>query len=119
MADQLVKYDRPLNKFKRWLYERIHYTIVFWDDGTKIVVQTREGDTFDHEKGLAMAISKKMLGNKYEYYNVFKHWLKKVPKTTENCDIEAQWNDFVNAEKVASSLADIVKAFRRNGGYHL
>jgi len=94
-------------------------TIVFWDDGTKTVVQTREDDTFDHEKGLAMAISKKMLGNKYEYYNVFKHWLKKVPKTTENCDIEAQWNDFANAEKAVSSLADIAKAFRRNGIHHL
>ena len=24
MVDQLIEYDRPLNKFKRWLYERIH-----------------------------------------------------------------------------------------------
>lgn len=56
-------------------------TIVFWEDGTKTVVQTREDDNFDPEKGLAMAISKKMLGNKYEYYNVFKHWLKKANKS--------------------------------------
>lgn len=28
-----------------------------------------------------MAISKKMLGNKHEYYNVFKHWLKKANKS--------------------------------------
>lgn len=56
-------------------------TIVFWEDGTKTVVQTREDDNFDPEKGLAMAISKKMLGNKYEYYNIFKHWLKKANKS--------------------------------------
>jgi hypothetical protein len=51
-------------------------TIVFWSDGTKTVVQTRDDDEFDPEKGLAMAISKKALGNKHEYYHVFKKWLK-------------------------------------------
>lgn len=57
-------------------------TIVFWADGTKTVVQSQDGDEFDPEKGLAMAISKKALGNKHEYYNVFKHWLKKWNKPT-------------------------------------
>lgn len=51
-------------------------TIVFWEDGSKTVVKAHE-DEYDPEKGLAMAISKKVLGNKYEYYNTFKHWLKK------------------------------------------
>ena len=55
-------------------------TIVFWDDGTKTVVKC-ENEEFDPEKGLAMAITKKALGNKYEYYNVIKKWLKKAPKT--------------------------------------
>lgn len=94
-------------------------TIVFWEDGTKTVVQTRDGDVYDPEKGLAMAISKKMFGNKHEYYNVFKHWLKKVPETMGNCDMEAQWNSFVIAQNAARSLADIAKAFRRNGIHHL
>lgn len=52
-------------------------TIVFWEDGTKTVVKCREGDEFDPEKGLAMAVTKKALGNKYDYYNQIKHWLKK------------------------------------------
>lgn len=52
-------------------------TIVLWEDGTKTVVKTQEGDIYDPEKGLAMAISKKALGNKYDYYNTFKHWTKK------------------------------------------
>ena len=34
-------------------------TIVFWKDGTKTVVKCQDGDEFDPEKGLAMAIAKK------------------------------------------------------------
>lgn len=55
-------------------------TIVLWADGTKTVVKTQEGDEYDPEKGLAMAISKKALGNKHEYYNVFKKWMKNHEK---------------------------------------
>lgn len=57
-------------------------TIVFWVDGTKTVVKVREGDRFDPEKGLAMAICKKVLGNKDgEYWTEhFKKWLPE-PKT--------------------------------------
>lgn len=51
-------------------------TIVFWMDGTKTVVKAQDGEKFDPEKGLAMAISKKALGNnKSNYYNEFKRWL--------------------------------------------
>jgi len=52
-------------------------TIVFWADGTKTVVQCQDDDIFDPEKGLAMAISKKALGNKGNYCNEFKKWLPK------------------------------------------
>ena len=51
-------------------------TIVFWQDGTKTVVKAHDG-VFDPEKGLAMAISKKALGNKYDYYDEFEKWLPK------------------------------------------
>lgn len=54
-------------------------TIVFWKDGTKTVVKAIE-EGYDPEKGLAMAIAKKRYGNKWSYYNVFKHWLKKYKK---------------------------------------
>lgn len=62
-------------------------TIVFWSDKTKTVVKCDyELEPYDPEKGIAMAIARKMLGNnKYEYYNIFKHWLKKWDKQqTEN-----------------------------------
>lgn len=50
-------------------------TIVFWNDGTKTVVKCGEHDEFDREKGLAMAICKKTMGNKGSYYNTFKKWI--------------------------------------------
>ena len=50
-------------------------TIVIWSDGTKTVVKCQEGEGYDPEKGLAMAISKKALGNKGNYCEVFKKWL--------------------------------------------
>jgi hypothetical protein len=54
-------------------------TIVFWSDNTKTVVKAY-GEDYDPEKGFAIAISKKLLGNRYEYYNTFKHWLKRYHK---------------------------------------
>lgn len=50
-------------------------TIVLWSDGSKTVVKCQDGDIYDPEKGLAMAISKKALGNKGNYCNEFKKWL--------------------------------------------
>lgn len=41
-------------------------TIVYWYDGTKTVVKCREGETFDKETGLAMAMCKKLIGDKYK-----------------------------------------------------
>lgn len=57
-------------------------TIVFWADGTKTVVKCQDDDIFDPEKGLAMAISKKALGNKGNYCNEFKKWLPEKEEPT-------------------------------------
>mgnify|MGYP003540406908 CR=1 FL=1 len=51
-------------------------TIVFWTDNTKTVVKCN-GEDYDPEKGLSMCICKKMLGNRGNYYEVFKKWLPK------------------------------------------
>lgn len=55
-------------------------TIVLWDDNTKTVVRAQEGELFDPEKGLAMALSKKALGNKGSYFDEFKKWLPEEKK---------------------------------------
>lgn len=50
-------------------------TIVYWKDGTKTVVKVQEGDTFDPEKGLAMAFFKKMHGNTGRFNNIIHTWV--------------------------------------------
>lgn len=59
-------------------------TIVFWDDGTKTVVKCQDGDEFDPEKGLSMAIVKKAYGNKGNYCNKLKKWLPKEEPVDTN-----------------------------------
>lgn len=58
-------------------------TIVFWNDGTKTVVKCGEFDTFDPEKGLAMAICKRTAGNKGNYFNEFKKWVERYYEKIE------------------------------------
>ena len=52
-------------------------TVVIWQDGTKTVVKCSENDIFDPEKGLAMAIVKKMYGNSNSFHKIFKRWISK------------------------------------------
>lgn len=61
-------------------------TVVLWADGTKTVVKCGDYDIYDPEKGLAMAIAKKALGNQGNYYDEFKKWL---PEET-NIDISEE-----------------------------
>lgn len=58
-------------------------TAVIWEDGTKTLVRVQNGEQFDPEKGLAMAIAKKALGNTSAYYDIFKKHLKNAAKPEE------------------------------------
>ena len=51
-------------------------TVVCWSDNTKTIVKAID-EPFDEEKGLAMAIAKKALGNRGNYYNHIKKWIDK------------------------------------------
>ena len=64
-------------------------TIVFWEDGTKTVVKCQDGDEFDPEKGLAMAIAKKAYGNKGSYCNKLKKWLPKEEPVDTNSSLRS------------------------------
>lgn len=55
-------------------------TIILWKDGTKTVVKCGEGEAYDPEKGMAMAIAKKLLGNQGNYYDTFKKYLGEYEK---------------------------------------
>ena len=66
---------------KNELIERVIFndpaTVILWADGTKTVVKCQDGEKYDPEKGLAMALVKKMCGNKGNYYKIFTKVLKK------------------------------------------
>lgn len=76
-------------------------TIILWNDGTKTVVKVQDGDVFDHEKGLTMAIVKKLLGNQGNYYNELKKWLPKEEKVEFGG---------VSIEDAANALANFAEA---------
>ena len=70
------KKARVLGSIKRVIFND-PATIILWADGTKTVVKCAKDETFDPEKGLAMAIAKKALGNEGWYYDIFKAYLPK------------------------------------------
>lgn len=78
-------------------------TIIIWKDGTKTVVKCQEGEGYDPEKGMAMAISKKALGNKGNYCEVFKKWL---PEEEEVNDDRVSSNDL---RKAIDHFAEVAK----------
>lgn len=49
-------------------------TIVFFRDGTKTIVTCQEGDTFDKEKGLAMACMKRLFKDTNVFNEVLRKW---------------------------------------------
>lgn len=67
---------RKMFKIKRVIFNK-PATIVFWNDGTKTVVKTQKDEVYDPEKGLTMAVTKKLFGNTGRYYNEVKKWLPK------------------------------------------
>ena len=80
IREQELRYRNPCSRCEKNKSFRIKTaTIVFWNDDTKTVVKA-ENEPFDPEKGLAMAISKKFLGNKGNYFQTFKKYIKEDTK---------------------------------------
>lgn len=88
-------------------------TIVFWSDGTKTVVKCKKEDTWDPEKGLAMAICKKFLGE--NFHKEFKKWLNEYNKDFSNAfnDTEYEINKVLDKalDNVPSDFISFLKAF--------
>lgn len=73
--DSVFKKAQPVIPAIKHAYFNNPVTVIIWTDGTKTIVRCGEGDTYDPEKGLAMAMAKKALGNRRIYYDIFKKWL--------------------------------------------
>ena len=106
LDSSLYSYFKPnttkLPKIKNVIFNE-PATIVLWADGTKTVVKCQEGEGYDPEKGMAMAISKKALGNKGNYCEVFKKWL---PEEEEVNDDRVSSNDL---RKAIDHFAEVAK----------
>ena len=88
-------------------------TIVFWTDGTKTVVKCQEDDEFDPEKGLTMAIAKKVYGNKSSYCNVIKKWCDPYhEKQKEKNDLVAKICDLGKKTAIANAKEQEEKKHR-------
>lgn len=104
-----IKHDRPdSDSFSLPNIKAVYFndplTCVIWKDGTKTFVKNADGDhNYDPEKALAMAISKKALGNKYNYYKEFEKWL---PEDDEKFSVK----DLLKASKKASKTFTSFKA---------
>ena len=95
-------------------------TIVLWSDGTKTVVKCGPEDSYDMEKGLAMAIVKKMAGNDNRFHKVFKQYPKKKKKEPGSVGAIADMMAGLNqaaaiATKTVHELAHIVASKAERG----
>lgn len=83
------------NKIKKVVFND-PATIVFWQDDTKTVVKCAEGESYDPEKGMMAAITKKAFGNLGNYYNQIKKWLPedtKVEKSEDDKNVDGSSSD--------------------------
>ena len=78
-------------------------TIVFWMDGTKTVVKDQGEVFYDPEKGMAMAVTKKVFGNQGNYYNQFKKYIDIWEKKQEDESTSSYAN---------TVLGDLIEKFR-------
>lgn len=53
-------------KPERIIFQSNYATIVYWNDGTKTIVKRSENDEFIPEVGFAMALVKRIYGNRSE-----------------------------------------------------
>lgn len=90
-------------------------TVVLWEDGTKTIVRAGEDDIYDPEKGLAMVIAKKALGNQGNYYEVFKKWLPDedfeslCEKLKLNQSIDSHFGHPEDSNKTLYSVSELAK----------
>lgn len=81
-------------------------TIVWWDDGEKTVVRVRNGEKYDAEKGLAMAISKKFLGGRRGLVDAFNTAGLIEPRYT--------WKDITRQELPKLALGMFLREVQNN-----
>lgn len=94
-------------------------TIVYFSDGSKTVVKCGEHEIFDPEKGLAMAITKRCMGNQGRYFNEIKKWTEPWYEENEKKFAEEEGDAVANALKRISEQAIQVGKVIKNCNVHI
>lgn len=85
-------------------------TIVYWGNGERTIIKCNEDDSFDQEKGLAMAICKRALGA--DYKKVFKEW---IPEEEEEEVVTMTVDEML--EKLKHGFENLSFNFKTNDGH--
>ena len=97
----LSEYIRKQDKAAASSIKRVIFnppaTIVVWTDGTKTVVKC-ENEAYDPEKGMAMCLAKRFLGNKGNYYDAFKKWLPEKPVKKEKKEEKTEFHPCITCK---------------------
>lgn len=93
-------------------------TVVKWKDGTKTVVKCAKNDNFDPEKGLAMAIAKKALGNKGNYYETIRKWMHPGVTVLKTITVKSNGVE-TEINKVSSNdIKKIIDTMKPDGNFY-
>ena len=117
-----MKNPTKIEKNKREISEEIHHirfngpaTIIFWKDGTKTLSVCSENDVYDREKGVVVAILKKVLGN--SSYNTILNTLPEIDEIVDKeFEVEFEKNKLIVTEllgtkKLTETQKEAVKFF--------
>lgn len=76
-------------------------TVVIWSDDVKTVVECQKGDNYDMEKGLAMCICKRMMGNESN----FNKQIRKYTDNVKNVQTKKKAKEGTFEERKAARMA--------------
>ena len=117
------KASKPAHSANPFEIKKVYFnnpvTVVLWADGTKTIVRCQEGDVYSKETGLALCFTKKALGNKGNFNDVFHEW---IPE--EEVDVDSLYPalppmpDFVSTGAAITKLVDeIISNVNKGGRY--
>lgn len=86
-------------------------TVVIWEDDVKTVVECQKGDNYDMEKGLAMCICKRMMGNESN----FNKQIKKYTDNVKNVQTKKKAKSGTFEERKAARMAQAEANKTANG----
>lgn len=93
--------------------------VIFNYPATVVIWKAGDHDVFDPEKGLVMASAKKALGNRGNYYEVFKKWLPEEKEEEELSALDELKQALANLTIPKLPIATDVKVTEKDDGVEI